>query len=568
MRVSICFAWSGLVKQRLHDSLTVQAERRPEATAVVWRDQATSYGELEQASNRLARALVAIGCRRGDRVGLLLPKSTQALVAMFATLKADCIYVPVDTGNPAARIERFLRLCECRCVLAEPATTALLQDLVASQALPESARIGWMDRDATIPNGVKTQFSWDQVGSLSDAPLDSRSDLSDPAHILFTSGSTVTPKGVVITHSNVTHFVNWALAYLGMRATDRISCQPALHFDLSTFDIYGSVAAGAQLHLLPPEISLLPHRLAEFIRKSRLTQWFSVPSALVPLATFGVVERDDFPELERLLWCGEKFPMRALIRWMQCLPHVAFINLYGPTEATIASSYYRVCQCPASERAEIPIGQACDGERLLVLNDQMGRAAAGEIGNLYIGGVGLSPGYWRDPEKSRDVFKQNPHGTHPSDRIYKTGDLARIGDDGMIYLVGRSDSQIKSRGYRIELGEIEVALHATPGVQNAAVVAIDTGTDDRVICCAYVPLPGADLPPAALKQQLAKVLPRYMIPARWMPLKRMPLNGNEKTDRTLLKEQFHTEAAAEGVAARSQLLTQHEAAAGAVAKSA
>jgi len=226
-----------------------------------------------------------------------------------------------------------------------------------------------------------------------------------------------------------------------------------------------------------------------------------------------------------------------------------------------------VCQCPASERTEIPIGQACMGERLLVLNDQLGPAAVGEIGDLYIGGVGLSPGYWRDPEKSRDVFKQNPHGTHSSDRIYKTGDLARIGQDGMIYLVGRSDSQIKSRGYRIELGEIEAALHATPGVQNAAVVAVDTGTDDRMICCAYVPLPGADLPPAALKRQLAKVLPRYMIPARWMPLKGMPLNGNGKTDRTLLKEQFRTEAA-EGAGARSQLLTQQEAAAGAVAKSA
>jgi amino acid adenylation domain-containing protein len=546
------------VKQRLHDSLTAQAEHRPDATAVVWRDQATSYGELEQASNRLARALVAIGCRRGDRVGLLLPKSTQALVAMFATLKADCIYVPIDTTSPAARIERILRLCECRCVLAEPSTTALLQDLIASQGLPESAQIGWLDRDVTRPSDVKTQFSWDHAGSLSDAPLDSRSDLSDPAHILFTSGSTGIPKGVVITHSSVTHFVKWAIPYLGMRATDRISCHPPLHFDLSTFDIYGTVAAGAQLHLLSPEISLLPHRLAEFIRESRLTQWLSVPSALVPLATFGVVERDDFPELERLLWCGENFPVRALIRWMQCLPHVAFVNLYGPTETTIASSYYRVCQCPANERTEIPIGQACDGERLLVLNDQLGPVAAGEIGDLYIGGVGLSPGYWRDPEKSRDVFIENPHGIHSSDRIYKTGDLARIGDDGMIYLVGRSDSQIKSRGHRIELGEIEAALHATPGVQNAAVVALDTGMDDRVICCAYVPFPGADLPPTVLKQQLAKVLPRYMIPARWMKLKRMPLNGSEKTDRTLLKEHFRTEAAAEGVAARGQLLTSRE----------
>jgi amino acid adenylation domain-containing protein len=532
--------------QRLHDFLTVQAEQRPEATAVVWRGQATSYSELERASNRLARALAAVGCRRGDRVGLLLPKSAKTLAAMFAALKADCIYVPIDTASPAARIERILRLCECRCILAEASTAALLQDLIASDRLPESTRIGWMDQNASLPGGVQTQFSWDHVGCLSDAPVDSRNDLSDPAHILFTSGSTGTPKGVVITHSNVTHFVKWAVAYLGMRPTDRISCHSPLHFDLSTFDIYGTVAAGGELHLLSPEISLLPHRLAGFIRESRLTQWFSVPSALVPLATFGVVEQDDFPELERLLWCGEKFPMPALIRWMQCLPHVAFVNLYGPTEATIASSYYRVCQCPAGERAEIPIGQACEGERLLVLNDQLRPAATGEIGDLYIGGVGLSPGYWKDPHKTREVFKRNPYGTHSSERIYKTGDLARIGDDGMIYLVGRSDSQIKSRGYRIELGEIEAAMHATPGVQSAAVVALDTtGADDKVIGCAFVQLPGYDLPPTTLKQQLAKILPRYMIPARWMTLERMPLNASGKTDRVLLKERFLTEAGAE-----------------------
>ena len=554
--------------RRLHDFLTVQAEQQPDATAVVWQGQATSYSELEQASNRLARALMAVGCRRGDRVGLLLPKSAKTLVAMFATLKADCIYVPIDTASPAARIERILRLCRCRCILAEPATAALLQDLVTSHRLPESTRIGWMDRNATLPSGVNAQFSWDIVGCFSDSHVNSRSDLSDPAHILFTSGSTGTPKGVVITHSNVSHFVNWAVAYLGMRPTDRISCHSPLHFDLSTFDIYGAIAAGAQLYLLSPEISVLPHRLADFIRESRLTQWFSVPSALVPLATFGAMEQDDFPELERLLWCGEKFPTPALIHWMQRLPHVAFINLYGPTEATIASSYYRVCRCPTSERAEIPIGQACDGERLLVLDGQLRPAAPGEIGDLYIGGVGLSPGYWKDPAKTRQVFKRNPHGTHSSERIYKTGDLARIGDDGMIYLVGRSDSQIKSRGYRIELGEIEAAMHATPGVESAAVVALDTaGTDDKAICCAYVRSPGYDPSPPALKQELTKILPRYMIPARWIRLERMPLNASGKTDRALLKHQFLTEAGVEGVTAGDRVLAPREAEAAAAAKS-
>ena len=155
---------------------------------------------------------------------------------------------------------------------------------------------------------------------------------------------------------------------------------------------------------------------------------------------------------------------------MKRLPHVTFDNLYGPTEATIASSYYRVARCPEDETAEVPIGLPCKGELLLVLDEQLRPVKPGEIGDLYIGGVGLSPGYWNDPERTHEVFRPNPYSSNPSDRIYKTGDLARIGADGMVYLIGRSDSQIKSRGYRIELGEIEAAVHATPGVQDAAVV--------------------------------------------------------------------------------------------------
>jgi acyl-CoA synthetase (AMP-forming)/AMP-acid ligase II len=174
-------------------------------------------------------------------------------------------------------------------------------------------------------------------------------------------------------------------------------------------------------------------------------------------------------------------------------------------------------------------------------------AAPGEVGDLYISGVGLSPGYWKDPAKTAEVFRLNPHRSNSTDRIYKTGDLAKIGSDGLIYLLGRSDSQIKSRGYRIELGEIEAALHAIPEMQDAAVVALDfEGADSKTICCAYVPLPGNELTPAALKGRLARLLPRYMIPERWMILERMPHNGNGKADRTLLRERFHLEAGANG----------------------
>src|SRR5207244_4209066 len=223
----------------LQQWVTEQAERRPDATAVVMHGARLTYEELDASSNRLARTLKATGCEQGDRVGLMLAKSPLAIVSMVGTLKADCTYVPLD-------------------------------------------------------------------------PLDYRNGPAHPAHILFTSGSTGMPKGVVIPHGNVIHFVEWARRYFNLGPTDRISGHPPLHFDLSTFDVFGTFASGAELHLVPPEINLLPNALAEFIRRAELTQWFSVPSLLSYMAKFDVVQFNDFPALRRLLWCGEVFPTPAL----------------------------------------------------------------------------------------------------------------------------------------------------------------------------------------------------------------------------------------------------------------
>ena len=527
------------MKQRLQDFLTAQAEHRPEAVALVLQGQTVTYAELEQKSNRLARALQSAGCSRGDRVALLVPKSTQAIVAMFGSLKADCIYVPVDTASPVARIQRILQKCDCRCILAEQSTAGLLNQLVSQGSITGSTHHAWLDHGSQLPSGAVAAFSWADVESLPETTIDSAARPCEPAHILFTSGSTGVPKGVTITHENITQFIRWAAVYFGMSSEDRISGHPPLHFDLSTFDIYGTIAAGAQLHLLTPETSLLPHKLAEFIREAKLTQWFSVPWVLQQMAKFDVVRPHDFPALKRVLWCGEKFPTPALKYWMKRLPHVTFDNLYGPTEATIASSHYRVTHCPEDETVEVPIGLPCKGELLLVLDDELRPLKPGETGDLYIGGVGLSPGYWNDPEKTEEVFRPNPYSSNPRDRIYKTGDLARIGADALFYLIGRSDSQIKSRGYRIELGEIEAAVHALPEVQDAAVVALDSDEPDaRSIACAYVLHPGVDLAPLALKKKLTEVLPAYMLPRQWMSLPQLPRNNNGKTDRPLLKQQF------------------------------
>ena len=522
--------------------VTEQATRRPDAGALVFQERRVTYGELEARSNRLARLLKDAGCARGDRVCLLSPKSPETIVAILAALKADAMYVPLDPGSPVARAEKMITACDNRWILAGGPVGPTLERLFASPEFARTHAVGWLDATPP-PRGVEPQFSAGDLAGYSAEPLAYQNSARDGAHILFTSGSTGTPKGVMITHANVRAFIEWAVPYFGTTATDRISGHPPLHFDLSTFDMFGTFAAGAELHLVPPELNLLPHKLAELIRRAQLTQWFSVPSALNYMAKFAVVKQGDFPSLKRVLWCGEVFPTPALIYWMQRVPHASFTNLYGPTEATIASSYYTVPACPANEDETIPIGQACGGEELLVLDEALRPVPPGEVGDLYIRGAGLSPGYWRDQEKTRAAFLPYPAGATPDDRIYRTGDLASVGTDGLVRFLGRADSQIKTRGYRVDLGEIETALHALGRLRECAVVGVATQDFDGVaICCAYVPLAGVAVTPASLRAAAAEALPSYMLPSRWLAFDELPKTSNGKIDRRRLKDLFAPEA--------------------------
>jgi amino acid adenylation domain-containing protein len=519
--------------------VTEQAERRPDAGALVMNEERVTYGQLEESSNRLARLLKEAGCKKGDRVCFLIPKSPAAYISMLGILKADCVHVPLDTSSPAPRLARIVESCEPRLILGAGPVANLLGELMSDDRFRSSVSIGWMGADAAAGRNFEVRFSREDLESYSGAPLDYQNRREDPAHILFTSGSTGTPKGVVITHSNVIHFIEWANRYFGICSSDRLSAHPPLHFDLSTFDMFGAFAAGAELHLVSPALNLLPHKMADFIRASELTQWFSAPSILSYMAKFDVVSFNDFPTLKRVLWCGEVFPTPPLIYWMTRLPKVSFTNLYGPTEATIASSYYTVPKCLEDERAAIPIGTPCGGEGLMVLDDDLRPVPHGEIGNLYIHGVGLSPGYWKDREKTDAVFLPNPQSSEPEDRIYKTGDLAKIGADELVYFLGRADSQIKSRGYRIELGEIETALNSIDGLKECAVVAVNTnGFEGATICCAYAPQQGAQVASSILREKLSKVLPNYMMPSKWMAFDKLPKNANGKIDRPKLREQF------------------------------
>jgi amino acid adenylation domain-containing protein len=526
------------MSELLQDYSRDQAERDADSVALVMGHERVTYGQLERASNQVARQLAEAGCRRGDRVCLFVEKSPAAISAMVGTLKAGCAYVPVDVASPAPRLARIVAAADPAVALVSEAGVSSWAQLCASGSLASTVRVGALDASAAQRLEGPVMFGPAAIAAESTEPLTRAGRPDDLAHILFTSGSTGAPKGVMITHANVRAFVEWAVPYFDIRAGDRVSGHPPLHFDLATFDVYGSHRAGAELHVVPGEL-VLPRQLAAFITTHELVQWFSVPSAMTYMARFGGLPETGFPSLRRILWCGEVLPTPVLIEWMQRVPQARFTNLYGPTEATIASSYHTTSRRPDDVDAAIPIGRACDGEELFVLGEDGRRAPPGELGEIHIAGVGLSPGYWRDERSTELSFVSDPRAGTTGQRTYRTGDLGRCDDDGTLHFAGRRDAQIKSRGYRIELGEIEAAVSSLSGVGACAVVAI--AAEDfagTTICCAYVPSEGGPTELTALRARLRELLPTYMLPSRWHRLDVMPTNSNGKIDRRCLTEMF------------------------------
>jgi amino acid adenylation domain-containing protein len=345
----------------------------------------------------------------------------------------------------------------------------------------------------------------------------------------------------MVPHRGVLAFTEWTTSQFAVAESDRCSGHAQLTFDLSTLDLYTSLAAGAELHLVPDRLNADPRALARFIRERRLTQWHSVPSVLSYMAQVGALDDGGFPDLKRVLWCGDVLPTSVLATWMSKLPHVEFTNLYGPTEATVASSFHTVNQLPP-DGAPIPIGRPCAGEDVFVADEQLGRLPAGEIGELCIAGVGLALGYWRDEAATRRAFVHDPRQL--GGRVYRTGDLGRADEAGVLHFLGRTDSQIKHRGYRIELGEIAAALDTIDDVAACAVVDIPTrGFESTVIGCAYMRRPGSDLNAADLRRGVQRLLPAYMVPMRWLELDELPKNANGKIDRNQVRRLMSRERA-------------------------
>jgi amino acid adenylation domain-containing protein len=510
--------------------LEASAARSPDATAVVDGERKLTYGELDAEANRVANLLTELGVERNERVAMYLDKSLESVVAIYGILKAGAAYVPLDPQAPPARLGYIAADAGIRVAL----TGAEKQDAwepICRAAPALRSLIVLNETAAEAPAGVEILGSADVAG-IDHAYAPRQSIDSDLAYILYTSGSTGIPKGVMLTHRNCLAFVEWAAEEFRISAEDRLSSHAPLHFDLSTFDLYAAALAGAPVILVPPQVSVFPSQVRGFIESAGITVWYSVPSILTMLVMRGGLSLGELPRLRTILFAGEVFPTNHLRRLMELLPHVRLANLYGPTETNVCT-WWEVTSV-GEDMTEIPIGRAIDNVEVFAVTDDGRRAPMGEVGELYVRGPTVMQGYLGDPEKTALRLISNPFGDVLEQPVYRTGDLVQELPDGAYRFLGRRDHQIKSRGYRIELGDIEAALYAHPAVLECAVVAIpDELISNRLE--AYVIL-REDVSKAELLGFCADHVPAYMIPGEVRFTDALPRTSTGKVDRRTLTE--------------------------------
>ncbi len=513
----------------LADLLERSALRSPEAVAVSVPDGSrVTFRELAELSDRVRDRLWHLGVRPGDRVGLRLHKSIDGVAAIYGILKTGAAYVPVDADSPAARGAYILNDCQVKAVFTERGLEdALAAELRAlgvapvmltlddhADALPLRVLLGSLDGRDPAP----------AVPSVQSKP-------QDIAYILYTSGSTGNPKGVVLTHGNAASFVDWCSTTFSPGPEDTFSSHAPFHFDLSILDLYVSMKHAARLVLIGEALGKDPIRLAAAIATERITIWYSTPSILSLLANYGKLDRHDYSALRIALFAGEVFPVPQfrLLRTFWKSPR--FFNLYGPTETNVCTFYEVPGDDAWMAMDTFPIGRICEPNAGKIVDPDGRTVTAGEPGELVVAGPNVMNGYWNLPEQNRAAFLADPDG-----RLwYRTGDIVVEGAGGEYRYLGRRDRMVKRRGYRVELGEIEAALLRHPDIREAAVVA-KPDLESGVRIAAFVSgQDGRPLTIIGLKKLSSEGLPPYMIPDAFTVVEALPRTSTNKVDLQALK---------------------------------
>ncbi len=496
----------------IHSPVEHYARLSPDRPAMACQGAEVTYGALDAASNQLANALIDHGLAPGDRVGIWMHKSLDLGTAIYGSLKAGGVFVPLDPFLPTERLAFILEDCGIRHLVTSDLLVGRL-DAIDSGLRPDV--FGPVHESST---------SWDHVRSYPASHPGVRLIDQDLGYLMYTSGSTGEPKGMMHTHHGSVSYARWGALHVGLQSTDRVASHAPLHFDLSIFDFFSTAQAGGTVVLVPEPVTKFPASWTRYVQDERISVVFTVPYTLMEMLERGAMEQTDLSSLRWILFGGEPFPPKHLRSLMAALPDVRFTNVYGPAEAPSCTCY----DVPPDFPEPVPIGTVSKNSVDLIVDENGDECGIGEEGELCIRSSTLTRGYWNRPDLNARAFLRRDSGGPFPHVYYRTGDVVVRREDGLLDFLGRRDRMIKTRGHRVELDDVELALGRQEGVVEAAVFAVPDGRGSRQIRAA-VTLSG-DVDPTELLQRLRAVLPGYALPAAIVPTKELPRTTSGKID--------------------------------------
>ena len=488
------------------------AELYPDKTGFTDVSTEATFSQVMSNAKKIACSLK--DCPSNSPVAIMIDRSVRCIEAMFASVYAGCFYTVIDVSSPASRISKIAEALEPQAVITGSAFSDDAGRIFAGADIV-------LYEDA-VENAIDDGFLTHVRSMMID---------TDPLYVLFTSGSSGTPKGTVLSHRSVMSYIDWVSEEFGFDEATSFGSQTPLYFSMSVTDLYSTVKGGGTYNIIPKSSFSFPVKLIEYINKKQVNTIYWVPSALSIASSWNLFEYVMPQYLRTVLFAGEVMPVKHLNYWRKFLPDCTYANLFGPTETTDICTFYRVDRTFENDES-LPIGKACDNCGVLLLTDDGREALPGEEGELIVRGSFLADGYYNDPEKTAAAFPQNPLNKAYPERVYRTGDIARLNEKGEFIYISRKDFQIKRSGYRIELGEIEAAVGSLDGV-TACSALYDAASGSIIVL-----YEGKAKDASAISTKARAKLPSYMRPDKIIRIKAMPYNANGKIDRGRLRAEY------------------------------
>lgn len=500
--------------------LEESAKRFPSKTAVSDSRHRYTYEELASSAQNIGSCLLSRYPSKCRPVAVLIDRNVESLLAFTGIVYSGNFYVPIGKALPAKRVSSILDTLKPVCVLGSS------EDLEKFASLFEDTPMLSIQEAAAYPADP------DALKAVRDAHLD-----TDPLYAIFTSGSTGVPKGVAVCHRSVVDLVEQFGRVFGFTSEDIFANQAPFDFDVSVKDIYNAWKNGAAVEIIPQSMFVMPKNLVSYLNERRVTTIIWAVSALGVLCTLKAFDKEQPKYLNKIMFSGEVMPIKVLNYWKKALPEAMYVNLYGPTEITCNCTYY-ILDREFSNNEALPIGKAFPNTEILLLDEYLQPVKEGDTGEICVKGTCLALGYYNNPESTGKAFCQNPLNPWYPELIYRTGDMGRVGKDGLLYFAARRDAQIKHMGHRIELPEIEIAVHSLSYIENCCCLYDEARAKILLI---YQARENCD---RQIIQDLMGYLPKYMCPNRLVHLDRIPMNKHDKIDRVLLKKTYIEEETA------------------------